>query len=338
MSRVFSALAFLVAFLACQPVGSSPRPNGEVRLMTYNIEWFSEDANPQRVANIKQILNETKPDVVALQEIQSKRALEQIFGPEWQIGILDSADEKQELAIAVRKPFVLVSSEPVFKGPLYDFAFPRERDPLRCVVQTPDGKQLVVYVVHMKSRREGRATTDPMRESAAGLLAAFVRSRPEEPSVAVMGDFNDAPDDRSLNILTTGDLLVEGGPLKSPPRLMTNLGLPLWEKDTVTIGLDSLFDGKPLQPVVRGAREDNARLRGMDYKFPDDVRVRQTMFDQVLVSPALTKGAKAEVYSGVAALRGQRGRVRVDGDIIEYLEKGDRASDHLPVLATIKIP
>jgi endonuclease/exonuclease/phosphatase family metal-dependent hydrolase len=338
MSRFVATLAFLFAVSACVPLGPGAGPGGEVRLMTYNIEWFSEDANPQRIENIKQALKELRPDVVALQEIESKKALGQIFGPEWQVGMVDSPQEFQELAVAVRRPFVLVSAEPVFLGPAFDFAFPRERDPLRAVVQTPDGRRLVVYAVHFKSRREGRATTDPAREAAAGLLAAYVRARPDETNVAVMGDFNDAPDDRSLNILATGDLLAQGGRPNPAPRLMVNLCLPLWERDTVTYGLHALFDGKALRPVVAGAREDNSRLRGRDYKYPDDVRVRQIMFDQILVSPALARGAKAEVYAGAPALRGERGRVRFDGATAEYTEKGDLASDHLPVVAVVKLP
>ncbi len=309
--------------------------------MTYNVEWFSEDANPGRVSNLKAVLDETAPDVVGLQEIQSRKALGQVFGGEWQIGMTDDPDDAQELAIAVRKPHVLVSSEMVFPGPTFEEFFPNGRDALRAVVQTPSGRRLIVYVLHLKSRRGGRMQTDFQREGAAGLLAAYIAARPDERNVVVLGDLNDTPNDRSARILATGDLTVPAGDAKPPRWLLQNLMTPLWDEDYVTIGVSSLFQGSALVPRVPGAKADSDRLRGVDYRFPDDVRVRQTLFDQILASPAVAKTARERptVFAGPAAMRGQGGRVVVEeGRPVQYTEKGDRASDHLPVYVDVAVP
>ncbi|MBL8065099.1 MAG: endonuclease/exonuclease/phosphatase family protein [Chthonomonadaceae bacterium] len=328
----------ILAFLAvgCSTGRSqSGRDTSVTRLMTYNIQWFSEEASEERINRIKKILLKVSPDIVGLQEIQSKRALLQVFGNEWQIGIKDDPNQNQELAIAVRKPFVLVSANLVFEDPGFDIGFPEERDALRCVVQTPSGQQLVVYVVHMKSRRGGRIETDPQRVAGCGLLAAYIRSMSAEKNVAVVGDFNDAPNDQSLQVLESGDLMAKGGGSDNH-RLLTNLMDPLWRQDFATLGVESANPGQ--KPRFPGAKADNDRLRGRTYRFPDDVKVTQALFDQILVSQPLSKGATTPViFLDPLATEGESGTTTVDDAGVHYESKGTRASDHLPVFVDIKM-
>lgn len=315
------------------------KPEGVVRIATYNLQWFSEAANPKRISNIKSVLSNVAPDIVGLEEVESVSAVRQVFDDSWEVGMLDDRQEHQELAIAVRKPFVLVSAVTVFRDKDLDDAFPGKRDVLRCIVQTPGEKQLVVYIVHMKSRRGGRTVTDVQREEACGLLAAYVRSRRDEPNVVVMGDFNDNPFDASLNILESGNNMAKGGLNPAGEALLFNLTEPLASKDYVSEGVHDLYHGSAIKPIVTGAKADNDRLRGKEYEFPRDVQVPQILFDQILVSPVLKKTAGTPtVYCGEDALRGQPGRTSVDGSNVDYLEKGDLASDHLPVYVDIKVP
>ena len=332
------AVAAVLSAASCgPPAQAQARAAGTVRVMTYNVEWFSEDANPKRVANLRSVLGHIGPDIVAFEEVQSSRALRQIVDGDWDIGMVDDDGDQQETAIAVRRPFLLVSAEPVFKGHLFEKPFPRSRDGLRGVVQTPEGRQLVLYVVHMKSRRGGRLETDPDREAACGLLAAYVRSRPDERNVVVLGDFNDCPDDASVEVLETGDLFARGGSARGHGRLLENLTAPLADKDYVSFGLFDLFRGGDVSPIVPGAKQDNDRLRGQEYEYPRDVKVRQSLFDQILVSNSLAQGARAAVYSGQDALRGEPGKTKVSGHSVTYTFKGDLASDHVPVYVDLVV-
>lgn len=313
------------------------------RVMTYNIQWFHAGEDQKRIDNIKAILEQVKPDIVGVAEVQGKAALQQVFGADWQIGIKDFGDEHQETGICVKKPYKLLEYDMVFTAKELDYAFPGKRDVLRAVVQTPGGKNLVVYVNHFKSRSGGRLQTDPQRAMAAGMLASYIAYKGDE-NVVVLGDFNDAPNDAMANILESGDVKAPAGDTKNF-KLLANVTEELCDKDYVTIDLHSLYFGEEVpSPVVRGAKAENDRLRGRDYKFPDDVKIPQTFFDQILVSPNLwARGAKAYVFAGVEAVRGLPGRVKVGEDevsgarTVEYLENGTLASDHLPVYSDIRI-
>lgn len=331
---VAGALAVAALWNCTGNAGAQPgRPEGVVRVATYNVQWFSEDANPGRVSHLKSVLKQVNADVIGFQEIQSKRALDQILGSEWEIGIKDDPSENQEPAIAVRKPLSLVSAETVFPDPALDEFFPGKRDVLRCVVQTRDEKQLVVYVVHMKSRRGGRLTTDHQRIGACGLLAAYIHARSDEQNVIVLGDFNDSPSDQSVNILETGDLMAKAGP--DQPKLLVNLTEPLEAKDYVT---ESFYEAGGANPVVKGAKADNDRLRGKDYQYPQDVNVKQAFFDQILASTQLAKGAGTpKIYAGSDAVTGSPGSTAVTDGKADYKEKGDLASDHLPVFVDLLV-
>ncbi|MEQ1824058.1 MAG: endonuclease/exonuclease/phosphatase family protein [Fimbriimonadaceae bacterium] len=318
------------------PVGCSQQPGPpptSIRIATYNMEWFGEDANPQRVSNLQSVIKEIDPQVVAFQEVQSKRAAEQVFGDEWEIGIKDNPKEDQETGVAVKKPFVLESSDTVFQDAALDAAFPGGRDVLRAVVKSPSGESFTFYVVHMKSRGGGgRLKTDNQREMAADLLAAHIRGK-HESNVIVLGDFNDCPDDVSVNILETGDKRTRGGRASKPGPLLFNLCEKLYDEDGVTHGLSDKFKGKAIPAMVKGAKKENEQWRGKEYSFPSDVRVEQILFDQILVSKnLLDQASETKIYSGADAMRGSIGRVRKSADgLAEYLEKGSRASDHLPV-------
>lgn len=325
MRRLLAFASLILAF------GTACGQNQSLRVMTYNIEWFSEGANPFRVEKIKSILDSVNPNVVAVQEIQSKAALAQIFDDQWTISIKDDPAEFQETGIAVKKPYEVIEGDTVFKDPGLDFAFPGGRNVYRAVVKAPSGETITFYVVHCKSRGGGRLQTDVQREAAAGMLASYIRAK-KEANVVVLGDFNDCPDDVSVNILESGNLLSPGGRSKLENPLLVNLMEPVYDADGITHGLAALFKGDELKPYIPGAKDQNEKLRGKEYNFPGDVHIEQILFDQILVSPALAKRAGAPtIFSGRQALEGRVGSTnRVADGKAEYVEKGTRASDHLP--------
>lgn len=339
MPVLIAAGTFFALQLTCSAPVAVHQKTG-LRIATYNIAWLGE-ANPtERLSNIKSVIKNLNPDIVALQEIASKKALERIFDGNWQIGIADEPSEYQELAIAVKKPLKIESYDLLFRDGVLDDAFPGKRDVLRAVVLTPSGVRIFCYVVHMKSRSGGRRQTDHRRIMACSLLAAYIASKGEDLVVA-LGDFNDTPDDQSVNILESGDLRAEAGTEPTNDPFLVNLTETLWAQDYCTIDLCDRYQGEPLSPRVKGARQENEKWRGKDYRFPDDLAMTQTMFDQILISRKMNQvfSGTVSVYSGQDALRGTKARGPREGtEAATYQNMGTLASDHLPVYADFRIP
>ena len=329
------ALPILLLCLSSCGFAQQPDPN-KVRLMTYNIGWFHTGAAPERVANLRTILTEVNPQIVAMQEIEGRECLNLLFDKNWEVGIFDDPKEYQEQAIAVRKPLKLIKTERMFPGEAFDLGYPNGRDGLRAEIGLPNGKTVVAYVVHFKSRRGGRMQTDNQRQFAAALLAGMLLKDRTENSI-VMGDINDAPDDISANILESGNVQAPPGAYKVEKPLMFNTVEDLYRKDYVSHGLARNYRGSALPPFVAGAFAENERTRGIDYKYPDDLKVTQIMFDQILIRDNMKPWfVKANVYSSEAALRGRSGKIKFNDDgTVSYLEEGYQASDHLPVFVDL---
>jgi endonuclease/exonuclease/phosphatase family metal-dependent hydrolase len=307
-----------------------------MRVCSYNLEWLNENTDPAKLERIGSVLKAIQPHVIAVQEVQGRAALKRVFDDSWEIGIKDDPIENQEVGIAVKQPYRLVDYDTIFPSASLDEAFPGGRDVLRAVVKAPDETEYVFYVLHMKSRSGGRRTTDIQRIMAAGLLASYLRGKPEENSV-VLGDLNDGPDDQSVNVLESGDLNAAGGRFSSVRPFLVNLAEPLYDQDYVTHGLAELFKGNPVSPRVIGSKEENERWRGKDYDFRRDTKIHQTLLDQILIRPSLKdKTGAMKVYAGNDALAGLGGRTRRNDDLsVQYLEQATRASDHLPIYVDI---
>ncbi len=332
----FGRLGILPLAIVCLgSCGFAQEPDAnKLRIMTYNVAWFHTGASPQRVANLRTIIQEVNPQIIGLEEIQGRECLNLLFDSKWEVGIYDDPKENQEQAIAVRKPLRLIKTERLFPGTAFDLGYPGGRDGLRAEIGLPNGKTIVAYVVHFKSRRGGRMQTDNQRNFAASLLAGMLAKDKTENSV-VMGDMNDTPDDVTANILESGNVQAPGGTYSVEKPLLLNLTEALYRKDYVSIDLARLYKGSPIPPIVAGAFSENERTRGIDYKFPDDLKVTQTFFDQIMIRPTLKPWfTKVNVYSSEAALRGRGSKVKVNDDFsVDYTDEGDKASDHLPVFA-----
>jgi hypothetical protein len=86
-------------------------------------------------------------------------------------------------------------------------------------------------VHHGKSRAGGRAATDFRREGAARAMIHVL-----DRDFILLGDFNGNPDDRSLNILETGDPNAPGGPEEIDGPFPANLTEPLMAEGHVSHG------------------------------------------------------------------------------------------------------
>lgn len=329
--------AMAVRRLVGPDVAPSPPAEGEYRIATYNLGWLLDETSEERYRNIVRVIESLQPHVLAVQEVESKEALLRVLPSGYKVAIADDPMEDQELGLAVREPFKVIGKHTIlFAHRRFDHAFPGRRNALEVEIEAPDGRRLFVYVVHYKSRSGGRTESDSARIESSRLLLDHFEEK-NRTDVIVLGDFNDTPNDESVNILESGDPL--GGEDRSDVgKYLVNLTQPFYEKDYVTQGFFRKYRGSETLPIVRGASEDNERLRGTYYEFPLGVKVTEALFDQILVTPSLySLVTDSGVYSGENALEGKDGYITRNREGVAFVQRhGTLPSDHLPVYADFK--
>jgi endonuclease/exonuclease/phosphatase family metal-dependent hydrolase len=327
----FAAKSFLAT-------GATPNPpaDGEYRIATYNLGWLLDESSEARYRSLATVVESLRPDLLAVQEVESREALMRVLPNGYEVAIADDPKEDQELGFAVRSPFRILDYEVLFASRRYDYAFPGRRNVLAVEVATPSGETIHIYVVHYKSRAGGRTESDDARIEASRLLLDHIQKNKRNRFI-VLGDFNDTPGDESLNILESGDPLG-GRSEQEIGEYLVNLQQPLYEDDFVTQGFFREYRGSVTQPVVRGAAEDNDRLRGTHYTFPAEVKVTEALFDQILVSVSLFPSvAETGIYAGGDALSGKVESIDRNREGDAYVRrKGSLPSDHLPVYADVR--
>ncbi|MBI1852304.1 MAG: lamin tail domain-containing protein [Planctomycetes bacterium] len=327
--RKAERLLILAALLPalCSPVQAAKT----VRIAAYNIQFLSTDVVNQgdRLPKLKQVIQLLDADVIGLEEVKDRAALELVFPPQdWQLVIDDDSSDLQDLALAVRKPFTVLGVKPtldaddqnfLFPGAANDSFFPNRRDVLAVEVQVPnESATFYMMVVHQKSRVGGRATTDFRREGGASALVQKLKADFDDKDFFLLGDFNDDPDDRSLNILEQGDPNALGGPNDNTAVFLINLMQPLVAQDRVSEGLGA----NDIDPVTNKINtiDPQSRKRDNDARGTNQ-NTGAILFDQILMpgwmQDRYVQGS-AKVFDDGVALRGT---------------KDDRASDHLPVYA-----
>ncbi len=301
----------------------------QIRVASYNIRFLDTNVVSQgnRLGKLQEVIRLLDARVIGLQEIDDREALKLIFSPDdWQLVIDDDSNDAQDVALAVKKPLRVIGVNPdldaddvnfIFPASSDNSAFPNRRDVLAVEVQLPDrNESFFVMVVHSKSRSGGRDATDPRRISAARKLVSKLKEQFHDQQFILLGDFNDNPDDRSLNILETGDPDAIAGPEETDGPFMMNLMEPLVVTGHVSHGRTSadIVDNRinTIDPNSRARNNDN---RGSDLNTGD------ILFDQILIPVGMRNryvGCSAKVFDHEIAIRG--------GSL-------DMASDHLPVFA-----
>ena len=326
-------LIALILFFAC-----GPRP-AEIKVATYNIYWLDDGISDARKTRLQQVVRELDADIIGFQEIRSKAALARILPDNYAIGMMDDPDAVQELALAVRAPFEITDLKMVFPEKVHDRAFPQTNDLLQAYVEGY-GRRFIALVHHAKSRAGGRAKTDARREESARMIARYLSSRVKYDHIVLLGDFNDNPDDRSLNILESGDPHAPAGIDDAPDAFLYNTSEALLERDYCSHGYNYLYgkiESDSFDPTVPGARAENNKWRGKPHDFLRDVKVKAILFDQILVSQNLREHVHASgVFTRAEAVRGNRSRIRLSGDEVVYTNRGTFASDHVPVWTILK--
>lgn len=317
-------------FLGILLVAVSARAGTPLRVATYNVKYLDADRLPgqgDRREKIRRVIERLAADVVALQEIDDRRALEEVFDKSvWLLVIDDESRDDQDVALAVRRPLEVANVPPDLDADDEHFLFPRadsnalfpdRRDVLAVDVRVPgEDIAFTVLVVHLKSRYEGLGATNFRRAGAARALLDVLRREYRDRRYVVLGDFNDTPDDEALNVLETGDPSARGGVENSPGNFLENLTEPLYARGHVSFGLTSgRVRGGRVDTVDPEARGRNDRARGTDR------HAGRQLFDQILVSPRMLdwyETGSAAVFDGEDAVVGN---------------DRTRASDHVPVYA-----
>jgi endonuclease/exonuclease/phosphatase family metal-dependent hydrolase len=302
--------------------------SAQVRVATYNIQFLSTDVTTQgdRLGKLREVIALLDAHVIGLQEIANRAALELLFPPEeWHLVIDDDSPDAQDLAVAVRKPLRVVGlpadldadDEHFLFAHETETFFPNRRDLLAVTVQLPDeSATFAVMVHHGKSRAGGRAATDFRREGAArAMLRVFERDFDDREFI-LLGDFNDNPDDRSLNILETGDPNAPGGPEEIDGPFLANLTEPLMAAGHVSHGKSAMdIVGDQIDTLDPMSRQRNNVARGTDQ------HTGMILFDQILIPERMRErhvAGSTKVFNHASALLGSA---------------QTRASDHLPVFA-----
>lgn len=313
----------------------------DVRIATYNIKFLNANAPTQRVDNLREVISELSADVIGLQEIGDREALHQIFDPaEWIVLIDDDSGDDQDVALVIKrssgiKPvgvaedLDLEDGDFLFPEHEHRSEFPRRRDGLCVKLQvTGYSEPIFVVVQHTKARSGGRLKTTPRRANNARKLVAALEVRFDEKNVIVVGDFNDSPDDQSLNILENGDPRAQFEAENRSGRFLVNLTEPLWALGKCSwshrqFPIDS--DSGRIDLVDTNARSANASERNSNSRsfyeknLLDNVLISRSMLDEYVEG-------SASIFDGPPATR----HPSVSGGYKL------QASDHLPVFADFR--
>lgn len=218
-----------------------PKSPGSVRLVTYNVENLFDDHDDPALTGSVEDKDETKPaehraaaaraikalnaDVVALQEVESQRALswwlaEQGLDKEFPFVVSLDAGDGRGIEQSVISRFPLSSPTQWIKMPLEgehpkdlgtrpnpDFGKPLtlHRSPLAVDVTIPKGDgrpddyTLTLFVLHNKAGRDSAYWREFEAHKHTQLIASLEKDRPGR-NIAVLGDFNARPDEASFMI------------------------------------------------------------------------------------------------------------------------------------------
>lgn len=180
-----------------------------LRIASYNVKCLNACVNSVREDSLRSTLADLDADILALQEIKDRRALEYFFPPAlWNIIIDDESSDDQNLAYVIKKnvSYRLLSGSTSNAEP-EDFLFtastnfPDRRDVLRIYVAVQElNGEVELLNHHAKSRYNGRITSEAKRLGAALEISSYIDTLSQQ-FVLLLGEFNDNPDDASLNTL-----------------------------------------------------------------------------------------------------------------------------------------
>jgi len=183
------------------------------------------------------------PVIVGLAEVENKQVLsdlvqsEHLIDEDYSYVHYDSSDERGiDVALLYKSDYFEVEHSETYS--VYLQKETGERDFTRDILLVQgklNNEPLSIIVNHWSSRREGEKETEHKRIAAANTVNSIIgelKRNDESTKIIVMGDFNDNPDNNSL------ELLEEQGSLFNPFKT-------IWSKDKGSLNYDfewNLFD------------------------------------------------------------------------------------------------
>ena len=199
---------------AAEPIAQLPSASQPFKIATWNVEHLAypidtgcRTRTPSEIAAMKAYAKNLDADIIALQEVGSKAALQQIFSEDdWQLIMSSRADSKaytcrqtgalstqQKVAFAVKKAMPVLNTAPLDKLALKRAGL---RYGLQITVNTPNGPTDILNV-HMKS---GCFVDDYLKSDSpacktyaqqAPILDSWIAKREATNTpYIVLGDFN----------------------------------------------------------------------------------------------------------------------------------------------------
>ncbi len=182
--------------------------NNEVKLTTYNVENLfdkvddpnKDDGPPKREKELKalaEILKQNNSDIVALQEVENKEALQELLGiaglkDKYNIIVGKSDNRGIAAALLISKKF------PIKKVNIHENDTTFKRPPVEAIVELAPGFNVKIFSVHLKSKRGG-LESDIQRQKEAAKLIEYAK-KGNMPAI-LMGDFNDSPDSATISTI-----------------------------------------------------------------------------------------------------------------------------------------
>ncbi|MDF2446089.1 MAG: Endonuclease/exonuclease/phosphatase family [Moraxellaceae bacterium] len=269
----------------CTPLVREPRPvpvatAGEVVLGTQNLRRLFDDLDSAEALPVdpaeyrerlqrlsRQVVDVLRlPQVLAVQEVENEKVLADLAlaiearsrGMRYRALVLDGHDYGGiDVGFLVRSDWQVLALEQLFAREKLGRAFLFDRPPLLLRVKTPQGDELELVNVHLKSlhgsdrgRKEAKRIARK-RQRQTDVLVDWLRAtlalRPQARLV-VLGDFNAAPE-----VLGGVDIL---GRLQAAGLANPMAGLPAAERYTYVhdcrgVALDHVLLSPALQPEVR---------------------------------------------------------------------------------------
>jgi len=244
-----------------------PKLDGAIRIATYNVlnlfdhkndptlegeyDDFGDNPGPtslERCEELAKAIRKVDADIITLQEVESLEALNWFNNTFLSsMGYKYIASEEAgyyrgvEQSVLSRYPIThtqvwpnLILTDEERVGPNWSpvpgkIAITFQRSPLCATIQTPDGYEITLFVVHHKAGRSNNWHREYESLKIMRLVEELEKKNPSQ-NIAVLGDFNAAPWDKSVKVY------LQGGMVDTMQHRSTNVGYdedaPLYKTHT----------------------------------------------------------------------------------------------------------